>query len=134
MAISADLPGSAGLELVDGVVHLDPKPAMLEAMLAGWARQQRARFLSEEGTIKPRVLLVRRLVDFTTSTRGSGSRWTVRSGSAEPNATGPATSPQAPTSNNPPTASHQMRGILHPLNKCSAPVSQAKPQVIRHPA
>lgn len=65
MAQAADLPGAAHLELVDGVVHLDPKPAMLEAMLAGWVRQQQTRFLNEEGTIKPRVALVRRLVEFT---------------------------------------------------------------------
>ncbi len=38
---------------------------MLEAMLQGWVRQQRTRFLSEEGTIKPRVSLVRQFVDFT---------------------------------------------------------------------
>ena len=61
----AGLAGSAGLELADGVVHLDPPGAMLEAMLQGWARQQRARFLNEEGTIKPRLAMVRRLVDFT---------------------------------------------------------------------
>src|SRR5712692_10857969 len=65
VAQAADLPGAAHLELVDGVVHLDPKPALLEAMLAGWARQQRTRFLNEDGTIQPRVSLVRRLVDFT---------------------------------------------------------------------
>ena len=41
VAQAADLPGAAHLELADGVVHLDPKPALLEAMLAGWVRQQR---------------------------------------------------------------------------------------------
>ena len=61
----ADLPGAAHLELVDGVVHLDPKSAVLEAMLVGWVRQQRTRFLNEAGTIEPRVSLVRRLVEFT---------------------------------------------------------------------
>lgn len=65
VAQAADLPGAAHLELADGVIHLDPKPALLEAMLAGWVRQQQARFLSEEGTIKRRVLVVRRLVEFT---------------------------------------------------------------------
>lgn len=59
------LAGSAGLELVDGVVHLDPSSAVFEAMLLGWARQQRTRFLNEETTIKPRMSLVRRLADFT---------------------------------------------------------------------
>jgi site-specific recombinase XerD len=62
---AADLPGAAHLELVDGVVHLDPKPAVLEAMLAGWVRQQQTRFLNEKGTIAPRVSIVRRLVEFT---------------------------------------------------------------------
>lgn len=61
----ADLPGAARLELVDGVTYLDPKPAMLEAMIQGWVRQQRTRFLNDEATIKPRVSLVRRLVDFS---------------------------------------------------------------------
>jgi site-specific recombinase XerD len=65
VARAADLPGAAHLELVDGVVHLDPKPAMLEAMLAGWVRQQQTRFLSEAGTIQPRTALVRRFVEFT---------------------------------------------------------------------
>ncbi|MFJ9372422.1 tyrosine-type recombinase/integrase [Streptomyces sp. NPDC101455] len=59
------LAGSARLELIDGVVHLAPESAMLEAMLQGWARQQRARFLNEDGTIKPREAMVRRLVGFT---------------------------------------------------------------------
>jgi site-specific recombinase XerD len=59
------LPGSARLELVDGVVHLDPAPAVFEAMLAGWARQQRTRFLKDRGTIEPRIALVRRLAEFT---------------------------------------------------------------------
>ena len=65
MAQAADLPGAAHLEVADGVVHLDLKPALLEAMLAGWARQQQTRFLSEEATVKPRVALVRRFVEFT---------------------------------------------------------------------
>ena len=65
MAQAADLPGAAHLELVGGVAYLDPEPAMLEAMLAGWVRQQQTRFLNENGTIKRRVSLVRRLVEFT---------------------------------------------------------------------
>jgi site-specific recombinase XerD len=65
MAQAADLPGAAHLELAEGVVHLDPKPALLDAMLAGWARQQQTRFLNEAATIRPRIALVRRLVDFT---------------------------------------------------------------------
>ena len=65
MAQAANLPGAARLELVDGVIHLDLKPALFDAMLAGWVRQQQTRFLKQEGTIKPRVTLVRRLVEFT---------------------------------------------------------------------
>lgn len=64
MAQAADLPGAAHLELVDGVVHLDPKPALLEAMLTGWVRQQRSRFPKDD-TIKQRLAVVRRLVEFT---------------------------------------------------------------------
>lgn len=59
-----DLPGAAHLMLVDGVVHLDPAPAVLEAMLDGWALQQRSRFLKAT-TIKARLDLVRRLVSFS---------------------------------------------------------------------
>lgn len=51
--------------LVDGVAHLDPAPAVFEAMLEGWTIQQRARFLKSVGTIKPRVDLVRRLARFS---------------------------------------------------------------------
>ena len=67
MAQAADLPGAAHLELVDGVIHLDPKPALLDAMLAGWARQQQTRFLNEAGTVRPRIALVRRFAEFTNS-------------------------------------------------------------------
>ncbi|WP_435862620.1 hypothetical protein [Streptomyces luteogriseus] len=54
------MPGAARLVLADGVVHLDPEPAVLEAMLEGWALQQRTRFL-RESTIHPRIALVRPL-------------------------------------------------------------------------
>ncbi len=60
-----DLPGAAHLVLADGVVHLDPAEAAFEAMLEGWARQQRTRFLNVDGTIKPRLALVRRFAEFT---------------------------------------------------------------------
>jgi integrase len=63
------LPGAAHLELAGRVVHLDPKPALLEAMPAGWVRQRQARFLKEEGTIRRRVLVVRRLAEFTDAYR-----------------------------------------------------------------
>ncbi len=62
---AADLDGAAHLVLADGVVHLDPAPAVFEGMLDGWARQQRTRFLKWEGTIKPRLSLVRRFAAFT---------------------------------------------------------------------
>jgi len=55
------LPGCARLELAQGVVPLNPQEAVFEGMLAGWARQQRSRFLREESTIGPRAALVRRL-------------------------------------------------------------------------
>jgi site-specific recombinase XerD len=58
------LEGSAQLELVDGVSHLRPEQAVFEGMLAGWARQQRSRFLKEV-TITRRLFLVRRMVDFS---------------------------------------------------------------------
>lgn len=51
--------------LVKGVVHLDPAPAVFAAMLEGWATQQQARFLKADGTIKPRLDLVRRLARFS---------------------------------------------------------------------
>lgn len=60
-----DLPGAAHLTLVEGVVHLDPPTAVFEAMLDGWATQQRSRFLKSEATIKPRVDLVRPLARFS---------------------------------------------------------------------
>lgn len=62
-----DPPGAAHLVLADAVVHLDPEEAVFEAMLAGWQRQQRTRFLSESGTIGPRVAVVRRMAEFTNS-------------------------------------------------------------------
>jgi site-specific recombinase XerD len=58
------LPGCARLELAQGVVPLNPARAVFEAMLAGWGRQQRTRFL-RDSTIGPRAALVRRLAEFT---------------------------------------------------------------------
>jgi integrase/recombinase XerD len=62
---TAGLPGSAALTLAAGVVHLDRPAAVFEAMLEGWATQQRARFLKEGGTIRPRLDLVRRFARFS---------------------------------------------------------------------
>lgn len=50
--------------LADNVVALDPERSVFEAMVQGWAQQQRARFL-REATIGPRVRLVHRLAEFT---------------------------------------------------------------------
>ena len=62
--MSADKGGSGQVWSSHGVVHLDPKPAVFEAMLTGWERQQRARFL-RESTIGNRTRLVRRFAEFT---------------------------------------------------------------------
>ena len=56
--------GSAALVLVDGAVPLRPEPALFEAMLEGWRRQQGARRLSGP-LIEGRVRLVRRFAAFT---------------------------------------------------------------------
>jgi integrase len=58
------LPGSAALTLAANVVPLDPEPAVFEAMLDGWERQQRSRAL-QEATIDGREWLVRRLLEFS---------------------------------------------------------------------
>ena len=50
----AGLLGAAHLAPADGVVHPDPASAVFEAMLEGWATQQRARFL-KVNTIEPRT-------------------------------------------------------------------------------
>src|SRR5262245_44510934 len=64
MDTAPGLPGAAHLVLAPGVIHLDPESAIFEAMLEGWARQQRVRFLTTE-TITSRVNLVRRLAVFS---------------------------------------------------------------------
>ncbi|WP_280452060.1 tyrosine-type recombinase/integrase [Nocardia cyriacigeorgica] len=64
MAERIDVPGAAHLVLADGVAHLDPAAAVHEAMLEGWARQQRVRFLKAD-TIAKRVRLVPRVVEFS---------------------------------------------------------------------
>src|SRR5260370_19212797 len=56
--------GSAALVLVDGAVPLRPEPALFEAMLEGWRRQQAARRLSGP-LIEGRARLVRRFAAFT---------------------------------------------------------------------
>ncbi|MFI5081287.1 MAG: tyrosine-type recombinase/integrase [Streptosporangiales bacterium] len=56
--------GSAALMLVDGATPLRPEPALFEAMLEGWRRQQAARRLSRP-LIEGRVRLIRRFQAFT---------------------------------------------------------------------
>lgn len=64
MAGRADLAGTAHLELAQGVRHLHPEEAMLEAMLRGWRAQQTARMLRGK-TIADRELVIRRFAAFT---------------------------------------------------------------------
>jgi len=56
--------GAAELVLVDGVTPLRPEPALFEAMLEGWGRQQRSRRLSGP-LVESRERLVRRFQAFT---------------------------------------------------------------------
>jgi site-specific recombinase XerD len=60
------VPGSAGLVLVENVVHLDEPAAVFEAMLTGWERQQRSRMLGE-ATVSSRTALLRRFAAFVES-------------------------------------------------------------------
>lgn len=64
MAQVVNLAGAAHLALPGGVAFLDPASAVFEAMLEGWCRQQRTRFL-KAATISGRVALVRRFHQFT---------------------------------------------------------------------
>ncbi|MFF1946103.1 hypothetical protein ACFVWF_28670 [Rhodococcus qingshengii] len=61
---AVDLPGVAHLVLAGGVTHLYPHTAVFEAMFAGWALQQRTRFL-KAATIDSRLILVHRIMEFT---------------------------------------------------------------------
>jgi integrase/recombinase XerC len=56
--------GSAALVLVDGATPLRPEPALFEAMLQGWRRQQVSRRLSGP-LIGGRERVVRRFAEFT---------------------------------------------------------------------
>ena len=58
------LPGAAHLVLVEGIGLLRPESAVLEAMVQGWERQQRVRFLKAD-TMRRRRRLVQRLVEFS---------------------------------------------------------------------
>jgi integrase/recombinase XerC len=56
--------GSAALVLVDGATPLRPEPALFEAMLEGWRRQQSSRRLSRP-LVEGRERVVRRFAEFT---------------------------------------------------------------------
>lgn len=58
------LPGHARRTLAAGVALLDPATAVFEAMLDGWAMQQRTRFL-KASTVTARLDLVRRFAEFS---------------------------------------------------------------------
>jgi site-specific recombinase XerD len=64
MVRRVDLEGAAHLVLAAGVAHLDPAEAVFAAMLEGWRRQQRSRFLQEQ-TIAARLRLIRRFAEFS---------------------------------------------------------------------
>ena len=59
-----ELAGAAMTVLPGGVAFLQPEDVALEAMLEGWAAQQRSRLLAAT-TIENRVWTVRRFVAFT---------------------------------------------------------------------
>ncbi|HEY5985517.1 MAG TPA: hypothetical protein VIV12_03915 [Streptosporangiaceae bacterium] len=76
--------GPAALTLVDGAVPLRPEPALFDAMLEGWRRQQAARRLTGPLT-DGRVRLVRRFAGFTGAwpwqwTPGQAARWMHEAG------------------------------------------------------
>ena len=58
-------PGAARLELLDGVALLHPEDAVLDAMLAGWEKQQRGGRRLLQSTIDARRNRVRQLVELT---------------------------------------------------------------------
>lgn len=64
MAERARVAGSAALALVGGATPLRPEPALFEAMLGGWGRQQQSRRLSAS-IITDRERTVRRFAEFT---------------------------------------------------------------------
>src|SRR5262249_17869119 len=73
--------------LVDGAVPLRPEPALFEAMLEGWRRQQGARRLSGP-LVEGRVRLVRRFAEVTGAwpwqgTPGQVGEWIASGGGAD---------------------------------------------------
>jgi len=69
MSRRADLDGAAHLVLVPGVRHLNEATAVFEAMLDGWERQQKSRYL-QPCTIGPRLRGFRQVIQRS----GPGSR------------------------------------------------------------
>ncbi|GAA2046675.1 hypothetical protein GCM10009839_59070 [Catenulispora yoronensis] len=66
MGVREDLPpGSARLELREGVLLLRPEDAVLDAMVAGWEKQQRGGRRLQQETVDNRKNVVRRFVEFT---------------------------------------------------------------------
>jgi site-specific recombinase XerD len=55
--------GSARLELASGVAYMNEPAAVFDAMVAGWANQQRSRMLGDR-TVSSRLGLVRRFAEF----------------------------------------------------------------------
>ena len=76
--------GSAALVLVDGATPLRREPALFDAMLEGWRRQQAARRLTVP-LIEGRARLVRRFAEFTGAwpwqwTPGQAEDWITTGG------------------------------------------------------
>jgi site-specific recombinase XerD len=62
--VEADSQAAAHLVLVRDLGLLNPETAVLDAMLEGWATQQRVRFLKTD-SIRRRLSIVRRMVEFS---------------------------------------------------------------------
>lgn len=58
-------PGSARLELAEGVAHLHPEDTLVRAMLSGWSKQQLGGRLCDEKTVKTRAADVRVFIEFS---------------------------------------------------------------------
>lgn len=65
MVRDGEQPGSARLELIDGVALLRPEDAVLQAMLQGWQAQQIGGRGLRRSTVRDRLGVVRRFVAYT---------------------------------------------------------------------
>ena len=79
MSQTRSVAGLAALVLVGGVTPLRPEPALFEAMLEGWGRQQRSRRLSVP-LVEGRERLVRVLADTLNLSPGTAVRWMQQAG------------------------------------------------------